>query len=272
LRNDEETENILAFVENNVNGNVGIEIFPLCHADGYMEHLDKFTPWLRDIQISFHEPYYNADHSKEPGSPEYLATMEYCKRVFEYASVLEAKYVVCHLNNSEISDREDMIAHSLRNISETAELARSFGLRILIENAGIPQLNNVLFGQDEFIGLFRSLDHDCLLDVGHANCSGWETKTVVRGLADRIMSYHLHNNYGTSDEHNGIFDGNFDMEFFFDCYTEYTPSADIVLEYRPELLQAGIGWLAWDIAYVQDKTLACSAEKERTGLAKFCAQ
>jgi sugar phosphate isomerase/epimerase len=256
LRDDEETENMLAFVGESGDGNVGIEIFPLCHVDGYMERLAGFAPRLRDVQVSFHEPYYNADHSKERGSPEYRVTMEYCRRVFEYASVLQAKYVVCHLNNAEISDRGDMIARSLRNISETGELARSFGVEILIENAGIPQLNNSLFGQDEFIRLFGSLDYDCLLDVGHANCGGWETETVVSALAGRIRSYHLHNNYGMSDEHNSIFDGNFDMEFFFDCYAKYTPNADIVLEYRPELLRCETCLPAKDVAYVLEKTLA----------------
>jgi sugar phosphate isomerase/epimerase len=259
LHDDETTSGVFSLLDGAMDENLGIEIFPLCHIEGYFDRLDKMLPWLEWFPITFHEPYFDADHTYERDSAQHRLTVEYCKRTFEYASILRAKYVAYHLNNREIADREAMLGRALQSLIETAELAKSYGLDLLIENTGVAGSKNVLLGQEDFIALFKSFDCDCLIDVGHANCNDWNLGAVMDKLHDRIRSYHLHNNFGVNDDHNRLSDGTLNLERFFSYYRRYTPNTDVVLEYRPDLLRGNLDWLKDDISLVYDR--ACASPK-----------
>lgn len=261
LHNDVVTESLLSFLES-YDGNVGLEIFPLCHVDGYFDRLERYATSLMDYPITFHEPYYGVEHCMPKNSAEHAATMNYCKKTFRYASILRARHVVYHLNNCAIWSKGEMLANAFANLKETAELADLFGLRLLIENTGIPSLQNILLDQEEFTRLFSVVPQGCLIDVGHANCSGWDLGVVMRELGDSVCAYHVHNNFGTTDDHNRILNGTLNMEDFIDDYLTYTPEADFVIEYRPNLLDDGFGWLHDDIAWIYERV----EHQERTPL------
>jgi sugar phosphate isomerase/epimerase len=254
LRDEISTRYLLSFLKNfreSEGERLGLEIFPMCQIDGYTRMLDKFLPDLAKLPITFHEPYYEADHSYRKGSEEYRVTMKHCMNVFDYAARLDAGHVVYHLNNRAVSDRDEILGTALENLAEMKELARTIGLNLLVENTGVFSMNNVLLCEDDFVRLFNTLELDCLIDVGHANCNGWNLGSVMERLGNRVQSYHLHNNFGTNDDHNRISDGTLDFGEFFEHYARYTPDADIVLEYRPDLMEGDIEWIKEDIAYVR---------------------
>ena len=53
-------------------------------------------------------------------------------------------------------------------------------------------------------------------------------------LKGQILAYHLHNNDGVHDSHRRIGDGTLDFEIFMTWAREYTPQADLVVEYGME--------------------------------------
>ncbi|MDR3355531.1 MAG: sugar phosphate isomerase/epimerase [Synergistaceae bacterium] len=260
------TRNLLSLLEN-LRGyeRIGLEIFPMFHIGGYSRILDKFLPKLAELPITFHEPYYETDHSCKRGSVEYRVTMEHCKNAFDYAARLRAGHIVYHLNNRAISNKDEMLRIALENLIEINDLADSYGLKLLIENTGVSAMNNVLLDENDFVDLFDMLDHDCLIDTGHANCNKWNLGSVMERLQGRIRSYHLHNNFGANDDHNRIFEGTLDLGEFFRNYSRYTPDADIVLEYKclltPDIMNDDIEWIKEDVSHVRRMT--CAVETSR---------
>ncbi len=230
---------------------LGVEIFPHFHENGYADVLTSKYEMLKDVPITFHEPYYGAEHSAAKGTPEYKRTMDYCKSTFEWTQRFRCRHIVYHLNNRAVepAERKKALGCALENLQEMRELAEKYGQKLLIENTGIAALGNVLVNQEQFIGLMRQTGFGCLIDIGHANCNGWDLAAVLRELKGKIHSYHLHNNGGVNDEHRRILDGTLDTAKFFRLYNEYTPAADLVLEYHPGLMGDHAG-LKDDIAYI----------------------
>ena len=77
----------------------------------------------------------------------------------------------------------------------------------------------------------KSIDNTILIDIGHAFANGWNLERVIKELKDKIVSYHLHNNNGINDSHDLITNGKLNMDEFMKLYKEYTPKADLVIEY-----------------------------------------
>lgn len=214
---------------------VGVEIFPLWHLDGFEEFLKNNVNKLKNLTTSFHEPYFFTEHSAKKGTEKYNETVSNCIKTFEWAQRLNADLIVFHHNNEIISNKEAMIKYAQENLCEMNNFAKKYGLEIVVENAGVIQKNNMLFNEDEFICLFDIISNNCLLDIGHVNCNSWNLNEVVKRLSKKIISYHIHNNDGTNDLHRPIFEGSIDMDGFLSLYREYTPDARLVLEYESNI-------------------------------------
>jgi len=253
LLNPRERECIFPLLDKWRGRNLGIEIFPHFYMDEYCQILDGCIGRLKNVPVSFHGPYHNTEHSRKKETKEYRAAMDYCKMTFAYAAKLGGRHIVFHYNNCPVTaeTRENMLLHAGENLTELTELAKMEGLKLLVENTGISALGNVLFDEDEFIELFDNIPHNCLFDVGHAHCNCWDIENVLRELNHRTVCYHLHNNYRKFDEHNRIMDGTLDMGMIFDLYNLYTPDADIVIEYRSDLLE-NPEQIEEDIKLIQD--------------------
>lgn len=230
-----EFNRILAYVKA-FDGAVGVEIFPMFHETEYEQILKDCIPVLSGIPISFHEPYYKADHTAPVGSDRYKKTMEMMKKTLEYGSILKSRYVVFHHNNCRVDavDKQRLIRVSCGNFRETEELCESYGIPIVVENAGVIDRGNMLLNQKEFTDLCKREDYQVLIDIGHAHANGWNLRSVIEDLKDRIVAYHLHNNGGVHDSHRRIYDGTLDFDTFCADAKELTPSADFVLEYSLE--------------------------------------
>ncbi len=216
---------------------VGVEVFPLFDQPGYEEILKQCMPQLKKVPVSFHGPYYQAEHSAPAGTQKYRETAALVCRTLQYAQQLDCRYLVYHHNNCQVpeSRKAEMERIGCENFREIEALCGRYGISVVVENAGVKSHQNMLFDQEEFIALCRREGYPVLLDIGHAHANGWDLEHVMQELRSQIVSYHLHNNDGYEDGHQRIHNGTLDFAAFYRKCRELTPSADLVLEYSAEV-------------------------------------
>ncbi len=248
----EELEMIFSLLDKIGDPSVGIELFPdwksQAFCRGLSEHLERF----REYPSALHGPYYDTEHSKAAGTEEYARSMDYFRRTLELSQELKSHYIVYHHNNCRVEPehREEMIKTATENLSTLRGEAERAGVKIVVENAGVISLGNMLFDESRFIKMAGSIPEGVLLDVGHAHANGWDLQRVIQALAPKITGYHMHNNDGCHDKHNRIFDGTLDFTLVMDCFKRYTPQADITVEYGRQCA-GDIEGIAEDVAYIK---------------------
>lgn len=213
---------------------VGIELFIHTRSTLYLEQLKKVKSWSRDLPLALHGPFLSVEASSIPGTKEYETFMNAYKTAFDVAADLRCEYMVFHDHECyvDISQKEKLQRQCISNMKMLMEKAEKTGVKLLLENLALPSKGEPIFNEKEYIGLAELFpDSEFLIDVGHLNVSGWNMKTVISSLANRIKGYHIHNNDGENDYHNRIGVGTADYKKFFELYREYTPDADITLEY-----------------------------------------
>lgn len=229
-------------------GQLGVEIFPMFHEEGYEELLRECLPVLKTVPVSFHGPYYKAEHSAAPGTMEYRKTMDMVSKTLEFAWETDCRYLVYHHNNCRVreDEAERMIQMSCANFRKTESLAKACGIPLVVENAGVRDMGNMLLGEDAFIRLCREECYQVLIDIGHAHANGWNLSRVMWELKDQIAAYHIHNNDGIHDSHRRLWDGTLNVHRFLEDCLCYTPGADWVLEYSPQVA-GDVGGICSDI-------------------------
>ncbi|MGL4798715.1 MAG: PHP domain-containing protein [Cellulosilyticaceae bacterium] len=212
---------------------IGIEILPEWQDPVFEEAMVHYKEAYEKRNISFHGPYYLTEHSQPRGTEVYKRSMMYFKETLALAETLDSKYIVYHHNNEPIKEEEkkERIKVAKENLKEINELAKEYGVPIVIENAGVKAKGTMLFDEKEFIALAKGSKNKILIDIGHAHANGWHLEHVIEQLKDQIVAYHVHNNNGKDDEHKRMEDGTLDMHTFWRLYRTYTPEADIVIEY-----------------------------------------
>lgn len=228
-----ELEKIFQLIRKVNDPSVGIELFPEWHDNQFIYTLRHNLDKLKKSPSTLHGPYYYTEHSKKKGTIEYERAQDYFKRTLELGKKINSKYIVYHHNNCEVKpeDRIEMVKTSTENLMELNALSKEYNIDIVVENAGVISRNNVLFNEQEFTEMARSIDNSILIDVGHAFANNWNLVKVISELKDKILSYHLHNNNGVEDNHNRIRDGKLNMDDFFQSHAKYTPDAALVIEY-----------------------------------------
>lgn len=223
-------------------GKLGVEIFVMFHEPEFETVLGECEEELKSTSVSFHEPYWDADHSYPMGTDEYVHTMEMICKTLPYMKTLNAEYMVFHHNNREVKKEERcaMIETARKNYYETRELCSKNGITLAVENAGVGA--NAIFNEKEFIEECEQLGCPVLIDIGHAFANGWNLENVVKRLQNQIISYHIHNNNGKDDCHWRIHNGKMNFDSFLKIHKKYTPNAHLVLEYCNEVSndEAGI--------------------------------
>lgn len=212
---------------------IDLEIFPFWHMEPFAKFMKDYRNELKGIVGSFHEPYLFCEHSAKKGTKEHQAAIDGCRITFESALDLGATHLVFHPNNRAFKEveRAEMIKVSNENLQEMNEMAKEYGIPYLVENAGALDFKNMLLTEDEFIAQFEHIENDCLIDIGHALCNGWNVERVIIALHDKIKAYHLHSNDGIVDSHLRVGDGVFDIAQFKELYYKFTPEAHAIFEY-----------------------------------------
>ena len=218
---------------------LGVEIFPEWQLTRYEPLQQQALPWLEGRDITFHGPYWDIDPCFAPDEPEFALFMKYWRKTLALAARLRARYVVYHLYNHQFAawEREEKYTAAMRALGTVRTLAAEYGVLLAIENTETSrETGENLLTQEEYIRLVKSIP-DCaaMIDIGHANCAGWDLTELIRALADRIEGYHLHNNDGCADSHCRIREGALDMEQVLAEIRSCTPNAALTLEYNPRL-------------------------------------
>lgn len=212
---------------------VGIELFPEWQSEVFEKFLKENIDKFKNYKISLHGPYYNTEHSAEKNSEVYNRSKDYFIKTLKLSKELNSCYIVYHHNNCKFvdSDKDKIISTSSENLLELNKLANEYSANIVVENAGVMFNGNMLFNEEEFIKMAKSIDNSILIDIGHAFANKWNLENVICELKYKIISYHLHNNNGVNDNHNSIMNGKLDIKDFINLYKKYTPNADLVIEY-----------------------------------------
>lgn len=235
-------------------GQIGVEIFPIFNDPRFEGELEKLVPLFSRIQISFHGPYYTAEHSAPAGTPEYQHTMKLVQDNLPYERLLHSHHFVYHHNNKRVTPEAapEMIRISRENYRKVEALHRPYRIPVVVENVGIHDRENILFEQEAFTRLCIEENYPVLIDIGHANANGWDIEKLMADLKDRIVAYHLHNNDGIHDSHRRIHDGTIDFEKFIRAWRRNGVMTDWILEYSQDIADDRKG-ISDDLRYLMEE-------------------
>lgn len=248
-----EFQRVLPYVKE-FSGQVGVEVFPMFHKPGFEEGLKDSLEVLSEVPVSFHGPYYQAEHSARPGSETAAWTEALMKKTVKYARILRSRYVVFHHNNCRLlpEERAERIAISCENYRILSEKLEQAKLVLAVENAGVKERGNMLFDEEEFVERCLLERYPVVLDIGHAYANDWDLKQVMKKLKKQIIGYHLHNNDGLHDLHQRIHKGTLDFDDFLAEAKRLTPDADLVLEYAADVADDEAG-IREDVRFLLEK-------------------
>ena len=124
------------------------------------------------------------------------------REAIEALSGLGGCILVTHDNlipNADEAGHEEARVSLVRNLTEIAALGADHGIRIAVENHGAGY-----FGSPEhLVDLVRSVGADNVgicIDVGHRNLCG-HPGGALRIAGEHLITVHIHDNHGDSDEH-----------------------------------------------------------------------
>ncbi len=220
--------------------NIGVELATSWNYPEFDVLLDAQVKTFSGIPTTLHAPF--VENCNEPGTKEAQIAQAALKKAFRWYDAFGATSMVLH-THEKIVDKENidrMIATSRAAIENIAKIAQERGVNLTVENVGYPAKNNALFTQDTFERFILDLPEDlgALIDTGHAMANHWDIPALIRTLGTRIRGYHLHNTDGVHDLHRPIFEEGLwydrtKMEDMLEIAAQYSPDADLVLEYAP---------------------------------------
>jgi len=184
---------------------------------------------------SLHGPFWDLDFaSKDPVIVQ--ATYEAYDKFHKIAEAIGANRIVVH----NMCDLED----NPRGLRESVDFWKDY----LAEHKGILYcIENIIDPSPHFLReLYDQVDLEnftICLDVGHANITAEDgVVSWVKALGHRIGHVHLHNNYGETDEHNGLTDGTIDMNALLTELMKTTPTSEWNIENY--YINDALDWLA----------------------------
>jgi len=175
--------------------------------------VQRLNEQRRSLQLNFtvHCPFADMNIATFNTDLRKLLLKRLLKSI-EYASLLGAKYWICHPGAhtalSYVHPGKDWISN-LEMIEILSRRGEDLGTRVIIENMPnpFPFLMKTADDFDRFYSDFRGEAPDIAFDIGHANTSNQAIEFLDK-WAHKIVHIHAHDNYGRSDEHNAIGDGN----------------------------------------------------------------
>jgi len=123
------------------------------------------------------------------------------------AASLEAKSFVLHPGNYYLEEKDSISELNGDSLIELSDYASDRGIPIGVENMMVGS-HNFMKLPEEFKSLEerRGIKINLTLDVGHAQI-GNQIENFIDLYADRILSIHIHDNGGSSDDHLDIGEG-----------------------------------------------------------------
>lgn len=236
------------FLDLHIDRNLEIPLFCLPEIldgdwKGYVNQIKGFLS-SNGLTCGMHGPFYNlAYHSRDPkvrGVAE-----DRMLQGLKIASALDARFIVFHSTYSQFVAIRDYYekwpSEAMRGLPGIVKEAEEKGVRMVIENIWDDR-------PDALKGLTDNIGSDFLkicIDVGHINLfSKVPIEQWFKVLCRDISHFHIHNNFGTVDDHNSIDEGSFDFKAFFNLVEKYDIDATFTIEVEQlESVDKSIGFL-----------------------------
>ncbi len=211
-----------------------------------VQHLDprlgtdvgRVRQWLRQNRQavhSLHAPILHPFPHPQEENVFRLYRMDLHRRTIEACAALEAPLMVVHTYDPEYYPYKNPQLPILRDcLAELAEYGKRHGVRIAVENMPDPlrgdEILTTLANQRK---MFDGLDMYYCLDIGHVPIMGQTTcEAEIDAVADRLITFHVHNNNGRTDEHNLPGDGILNWPAIHDYARLAGYQGEFVLELR----------------------------------------
>ena len=164
----------------------------------------QIAAWMREYSLALTDLHASIGPEKHWGSArqyERLAGIELVRNRIAMTERLGADVIIMHLPG-DLGDperAEDAWDRLRRSLDVLESHAKVHGVRIAIENGDFNLIEKTLamYGPD-YLGL--------CYDSGHANMTP-DGMDRLDAMKDRLISIHLHDNDGESDQHKPLFSG-----------------------------------------------------------------
>jgi sugar phosphate isomerase/epimerase len=134
-----------------------------------------------------------------PDSAEHAKMVRAHATLMENTAGLGSRTYVVHLGVKPAEKPEAAWGQVRRAVDELAPLAERLGVALALENG----MQTYLASNEELLALVAEYDHPAVglcYDSGHAHIMG-DAAEVLRSLSPHVVTVHLHDNDGTSDQH-----------------------------------------------------------------------
>lgn len=163
--------------------------------------------------VQTHAPYRRPFQFDKEG---YEMVLGQCERAIYATALLESPYIVAHpvthpdFNNGQ--NHEKGVDANVRFFSKLVPSLKETGVKICIENLYVGEVESAKTpnicsdGESlaEVIDVLNATHGECFaacLDTGHALISGNDPTKVLKALGKRVATLHIHDSYGTFDDH-----------------------------------------------------------------------
>ena len=186
------------------------------------------------VEFSIHPPTFDTNLVSENKLIRETTFNEHKKAIL-FGKAINARYIVIHpgFYYSPRFDKEATKDKAYEVVIKLNDIAKQYGIKLAIENVGYNGTS--LFTQEEYIHFVEGMDDNIgyLIDTGHANINKWNIPEVIEKTKDRLIALHIHDNYGDTDEHNPIGQGNIEWENIIKAIKNTPLNFDLVFEYKP---------------------------------------
>ncbi len=181
-----------------------------------------------NLRLSVHAPFWDIAPCSRNSGIRNESKRQIIKTI-DFTRDIGADFIVIHTGMRQRSryNEEDPLRFLIESLKECAQSARESGVNIAVENT-YEEL------AEDIIGLLDKLNEDncwMLLDIGHLHIAAPDQVIpCLEVIKDRLISIHMHNNYGEKDDHLSLAEGTIDIEGFVNKLVEIGYDKYIVFE------------------------------------------
>jgi sugar phosphate isomerase/epimerase len=223
----------------------GIELFfdllPLYKTSLLKKYIKDFVDKTR---VGMHCPMSRCEILAEKGTILLQYSLDRHEECFELAEAMNSRYMVLHTNGikkmdaREVSYKKELLQERVMLL---ADMAKKYNCELWVENVGFHKCGNIVADLEFYKNLILNNDNIySLIDIGHAHVNGWDIPVLFRSLNKKIHGLHIHDNFGTNDQHLPVYQGNINWEPIFDSFQWLKNNCEMILEYAPQTPQKDV--------------------------------
>ena len=197
--------------------------------------IPQVKAWIKGFGMnvhSLHAPFRS--YGSRPADDMEFCRMrtENIKKTVDYAQALDCNILVVHaVDRGEYNYPMSQLSIVQDYVGEIASYAARRGVRIAIEDippgVGEDEIYTSLENQKK---LFENLGIQFCLDIGHVPLLGADMYREIDAAGSDLITLHVHNNTGRTDDHNLPTDGTLDWPAIHDYIRKGGYKGEFVLE------------------------------------------